>query len=291
MRVPALVLCLLLIAGCVKREEEPPQESAKPTETTETEAPAPEPVDLPPAQMTPEFRRAAEFFEQAGERMNDGRYADAERLMQQALALNPTEPEYHARHGHALSRLNRYEEAFRAFRQALEGAPVSRRQELNELAAGQAFRVAGRAHRVGDMERARKFGEYAIEHNPALHHAWMLMGHLHWSEGHNTEAAAAFEKASQLRTGALRDEAVFRKGQALHAGLDFEGALAAYNQVITNGYREHDVYGWRGQVLAALGRNDEAIRDFHRAIEFATSSAARAEFEQDLKTLIEQEQE
>jgi tetratricopeptide (TPR) repeat protein len=287
MRMLFLLLTLLLVSACVKREDEP--EPTPEAITPQSETPA-APVVEPEVTAPRTSRRAEGFFDQAGEQMTAGRYAEAANLMQRALELHPSEPEYNARHGHALARLNRHEEAYNAFVKAMDGAPIQRSQELRELAAAQAYRVATRAHRGNDNARAMRFTEHAIDLNPALHQAWMLKGNLLWLQDSHDEAAAAYEQASLLRSGALRDEAILRMGQARHAGGHFEAAVEAYSTAIGNGYREHDIFGWRGQALAALGRYDDATRDFHRAIEHATSSAARAEFEKDLQSLVEQEQ-
>jgi len=274
--------CLLLLAACGSGYE--PETNADKRDTAPVEPV--EQVERPDTAVDDaNKRRAAELFARAGDAILEQRLPEAAEVMELAVELDPTNGEYHARHGHVLEKLLRFGDAREAFLTAARYESGRNRAELESRAAAASHHMARRAYIDGNNRPALEHIRDSLKLNPASGEAWLMKGFILFNMDEGEDAVEAFGHAADILPGAQRNEALFWLGMSHHRLEQFEQADAAYTRAIEAGYRAGDIYGWRGRVRADLGRRAEAIHDLNRAIDLASGHVAREEFRQDVADL------
>ncbi len=200
-----------------------------------------------------------------------GRWEEALAAMQRAAVLDPRDSNMPVEIGETYASLQRYDEAERHFKRALElapenypaevdiallalnrdGDPEPLRRVTHRIDAALSFMVFwGRFH--GDLfARDYTAARATVAGNPddVLRTQWLyypnplLSGWIHQSSGSPAAAQAAFDSAGTILEAELAER--------------------------PEDYRKH---GALGHALAGLGRKDEAIRSGRRAIELLPAS-------------------
>ena len=157
-----------------------------------------------------------------------------------------------------LSKLGRNEEAIVAAKEGLKQSPSS---------VQLMFAVANLSILTGQLDQAQQHAELALKLEPGQSHETLARI---WAERRNFARAEQEGKlALQTEhdpTGALMTLGLIRKQQG-----DLQGALGYFDQALARAvakghHRIPNLHFYRGDVLARLGRNEEAEREFRQEI-------------------------
>ncbi len=154
-------------------------------------------------EKNPEKPRDAYTFYRIGEAfLQKGEAGKALIFFEEALALRPAHPPFHEKRGVALTALQRYAEAERAFLTALSldsWLPVS----LNNLGYLKAIR--------GNFDEAEHLYREALRLNPDYARAWLNLGALLLQKGQKAQSRAALERCLSLEPGMSEAELALKK--------------------------------------------------------------------------------
>ena len=157
-----------------------------------------------------------------------------------------------------LSKLGRNEEAIVAAKEGLKQSPSS---------VQLMFAVANLSILTGQLDQAQQHAELALKLEPGQAHETLARI---WAERRNFARAEQEGKlALQTEhdpTGAMMTLGLIRKQQG-----DLQGALGYFDQALARAvakghHRIPNLHFYRGDVLARLGRNEEAEREFRQEI-------------------------
>jgi tetratricopeptide (TPR) repeat protein len=183
-----------------------------------------------------------------------GRLEDALGCYDQALALEPGNPDLHYNRATALQALGRFDAALAGYDAALALHPNDPEARNNR---GVALKALGR------FEAALDSFELAIAMVPGYADAHNNRGNVYIEMQRFDEALACYDTVVAL--GAASGETHFNRGRVLQ-GRDEEAALAAYGQAIGLDPRLAKAYNNRALILRRMKRLDEALRDYEMAI-------------------------
>lgn len=176
------------------------------------------------------------------------------RLLDRALALQPSLAPAHYARGIALQSVNRLGDALQSYTSVLALEPAHAMTHYN---MGVLLQGMGR-----NEEAAQSYGA-AAQAQPDYGDALFNLGVVLNLLGRFGEAADAFDK---LLKQAPRDpQAWFNSGLAHYWNGNFERSLAAIDQALSLAPRSPDARCARAMVLEALGRPDDAARDYEQA--------------------------
>jgi protein O-GlcNAc transferase len=184
-----------------------------------------------------------------------GQLVDAERLFRQAIALRPSSPEGFNNLGSVLQQQGRAAEAIAAHRHAIALKPD---YPAAHLALGNALK------QQGDLDGALAAYRQALKLRPAFAEACNNIGVVLQRQGKRDEALAAYRNAVTLQPA--YGEAHFNLGVILHETHELAAAAAAYRQAIALRPDVADAYNNLGTVLQDHGVLGEAIAAFDEAI-------------------------
>ena len=145
-----------------------------------------------------------------------GRYADAARALERAVALSPRHVAAQFKLALAYIRTGRDGDAARVLERVLQDEPANFRA-LHNLAAI--------AYRRGDLDRAAALERQALALQPDYPEAWNTLGAIHLLRRQPAEAVTALERAT--RAGPTNAQAFRNLGLARRALGDAAGAAAA----------------------------------------------------------------
>jgi len=258
-------------------------------------APAPRPVpgnqpavnQPAPDSSAADRRRARELYDQATAKIHAYDNTAAAELAAQAVKLDPENGEYHEQLGYAYEKLGRYDDARDSYLRAAELLDGQSRARCRSHVAWNCHMLALAAIKKGDNEQAVRHLRVSLEHNPAGTDVWLLLGDTQMTLKDYAAAAEAFAGAAGIALGEQRYLAMSRQGQALVYAGDNEAAHTVLSALIDEGAFGFEAYGWRAYANLALGRKDEAERDFMQAVQRTTDREKRAEYEAALKAIAE----
>ncbi|GEM_PF-5601311 len=121
--------------------------------------------------------------------LEGGRYAEAKKRYEKALAFMKEAEDAWTRKGDVLRKEGRYKEAIEAYNRALQINPL-----IKEAWLGKGITY----HKLGETHKALKCYKNAIQLDPRYASAWNNLGQLYMSVGKNLEALKCFEKATAL---------------------------------------------------------------------------------------------
>jgi protein O-GlcNAc transferase len=258
---------------------------SKPEASSGADSP-PQPTALHPAALQ-ESRR----LKQTGDAsLRAGKYLDAARSYQSALAINPGLHEAHYSLGNALLQLGQPSEAAACYRRALAIKPDFIEAHCNLGAALQM---------LGQLDAAATSLRRALELNSNLHEVHYNLGNVLIQLGRLDEAATCLRRALAIKPGFVEahcnlgnllrelgqpDEAVdhFRRalrsrpdlyeahsnlGCALQTLGQLEGAAESFRRALRLKPAFYQAHSNLGSALMARGQLDEAISCFRRALE------------------------
>lgn len=158
-----------------------------------------------------------------------------------------------------------------------KGREISRLQPVNPRAAKE-FESAMRALRLGGpeaTETAKARLEAALEIDPKIWEAWHDLGVIHYKEGDDDAAAAAFSKALEVNrdhtpTLLARAEAYRRAGRKKDARSDYEAALRGSDEDDPN---RRDSAARLASLLRDGGDYDDAVSVLRDTVRLNGASA------------------
>jgi len=184
------------------------------------------------------------------------KYEEALKAYEKAIEFNAEYADAWVGKGTVLFRLERYEEALKAYEKAIE------------FNAEYVFAWAGKGAVLSELKRyeeALKAYEKAIELNPEYVYAWVGKGAVLSRLERYEDALKAHEKAIELNP-----EYVYAwagKGTVLSGLKTYEEALKAYEKAIALNLKYAGAWAGKGNVLFRLERYEEALRALEKAIE------------------------
>jgi predicted O-linked N-acetylglucosamine transferase (SPINDLY family) len=182
-------------------------------------------------------------------------YGEAVRLIDAALAINPTVAAAHNNRGNALKDLGETAQALASFDRALALKPDY---------AEACYNRANLLRERGRFEEAVASYDRALALRPdypdALNNRGSALKELERFE----EALASFDRALELKPDYA--EAWFNRGNALHELQRFEDALASCDKAIALRRDFVEALNNRANALKSLRRFDEAIEGYDRAL-------------------------
>jgi eukaryotic-like serine/threonine-protein kinase len=204
---------------------------------------------------------------------NSGRYGEAVQELQRALAIRPNDDEARRYLGKALAALDRTDEAVAEWRKALTVRP-NNWQALADM--GRALFVKGR------LTEAEAAYRQLIALNPDN-----VIGHqglgtvLHRLE-RIPEALESYERATAITPAS---QTLSNMGTLYYERREYGKAVEAYRRAIALRPNSAPTHRNLGDLLAQLGRKDEALAAYERAVELA--DAAREVNPADAQNLAE----
>ena len=232
------IIIVVLLAGCGGGggQEEPP-----------TSAPAATPIPS-----------ADDHMDQAMEYVEQGQYEKAIAELNQAIELEPDNPDAHRNLGTVYGKLNQWEKAATAYEQAIELDPDF----------GEAYGdLVGAYFYLERVPEAIEVGEKAIELAPDYAMAYNNLGVVYGSQGQIDTAIALFEQGIQADPGCA--DAHYNLGFAYESLEQLDAAIAQYQEAVRADPNYLDAYENMGTVYARQGRLEEAIAEFETFLQLA----------------------
>jgi len=177
-----------------------------------------------------------------------GRFEEALRLIDRAIARKPDEAACHANRGKALAGLGRLPEALASYDRAVALAPAYPEAHLNR---GNALRALGR------NEQALVSYDRALELAPAYAEAHSNRGNALMDLRRLSEALASYDRAIELKPGLA--SAYVNRGAALIEARRLTEALASLDQAIGLAPGHAEAHSNRALALLRLGRLEDAL--------------------------------
>ena len=184
-----------------------------------------------------------------------GRLDEAHRLLSQALAINPRSAEALSNHANVLNALHRFAEALASCDQALTIKPDSA-ELLNNRGAALAT--------LTRYEEALASYDQALAIKPDLVDALYNRGTALAATARYDEALGSFDRALAIRP--RYPEALYSRGLALRNLERYEDALASFDQVLAVKPVHLDALYNRGIALQFLQRYEEALASYAQAL-------------------------
>lgn len=189
---------------------------------------------------------------------------------QEAIALQPDEPDAHYNLAAALANLNRLDEAIREYKKTLKLQPNNAVAKNN---LGNTYLLKG------DLEKAMAYCREALQLDPDFAEAHYNISNILFLRGRSDEATTELQAAVASRPD--YQEAQYALGAVLAQRGRFDEAIEAYQKALTpQPPFAADVHYALGMALAADNRVDEAAEHFREALKLRLSfPAARYELE------------
>ena len=192
-----------------------------------------------------------------------GRLDDAERLIGEAVKVNPSSPDAVYNWGCVLTKLQRPEEALACFDAALKTKP-------DYLEA-----LVNRANVLGALSRhdeALSNLDRVVALKPQIAEAWNNRAAVLVTLNRLEEAVKSYDRGLALRANNL--EARKSRGAILQLLGRLEEAADNFDQAIALAPGDADLLGGRADLLLQLGRNEEAIAYYDRFLALRPGEAA-----------------
>ena len=193
---------------------------------------------------------------------SDADFQDALAHLNEALRLNPRDPEAHNNMGGALQRLGRYQDALREHEEALRLNPALVEARYNAGVCQQA---------LGHLEQARAEYAAAVRAQPDYAMAHYNLGTALTQLGRTMEAESAFTTAIRLAPGFAPAHdglavILLRTGRIPDAVTEFKTATRIQPDYAPSHYK-------LALTLANAGLNEEALDEFAQAVHYAPAAA------------------
>ncbi|MBL8137239.1 MAG: tetratricopeptide repeat protein [Acidobacteria bacterium] len=204
---------------------------------------------------------------------NSGRYGEAVQELQRALAIRPNDDEARRYLGKALAALDRTDEAVAEWRKALAVRP-NNWQALSDM--GRALFAKGR------LVEAEAAYRQLIERNPDNVIGHQGLGTVLHRLKRIPEALASYERATAITPAA---QTLSNMGTLYYERREYGKAVEAYRRAIALRPNSAPTHRNLGDLLTQIGRRDEALAAYQRAVELA--EAAREVNPADAQNLAE----
>jgi tetratricopeptide (TPR) repeat protein len=198
-----------------------------------------------------EWRDGDELAEEARRHLEDGRLAEAEAALRQALVRNPDRPEWHFHLGRLLEQTDRAREAREEY---------LRCHELDPGAPEPLLAAASVEEDIGDTASAIRFVEKAVALDRECDESHAHRIRLLAAAGRHDEARDAFYEAQEFV-----DSPAFSM-IAMASGLEEQGDLAraawCYREALRHDPSMHGARTVYARCLAAQGEHPKALQNF-----------------------------
>ncbi len=192
-----------------------------------------------------------------------GRIEEARTKFEAALKLDPFLPWAHHGLATCLATTDRLDEAAKAYRRALDLNPNFWRSYEP---------LSGVLMRLGRASEAEPLLRKLVVTRPGEASAWITLGKLEAFRTRYGEAAAAFEKALEIRPN--NDEALRLLAFTLRKGDRLDKALEIYSRMLERNPKDYAIHIALGEVNERLGENAVAAGYFEKAAELAPAGSA-----------------
>lgn len=187
-----------------------------------------------------------------------GQSETAVRLIQAAIAANPSNAGFHNNLGNALQAQGNFAEAITAYHKALELQPSD---------ADAQFNLGSALERLEKYQQAEDCYRRVIALEPAMAEAHNNLGTTLQGQGKLSEAAESYRKAIAIAPKFA--QAHSNLGNALREQGDFEGAIASYSTALSSKPDYAEAHYNLGNVFLEAGRLQEAAVSYQKAIELS----------------------
>lgn len=184
----------------------------------------------------------------------EGRFAEAVKIYEQALRLDPTDAVAHYNLGNVLIAQDKLNEAVRHFQEAVRIYPDYAEAHSN---LGAAFASQS------DFENAVREFRRALELSPSLAEARYNLGKILAKQGHPEEALDQFQKTLELNPNA--SEVHLQMGRVLAVQGYFDKAIHQFQEALRIQPESAEAHANLSQILALTGKKDEARMHYQEA--------------------------
>jgi len=219
------------------------------------------------------YMNLSEAWQWKGQLLEDmGRYEEAIEALDNATEADPNSARDWSQKGFLLaSQLGRYEEAIQSYNHALEidpenaGALVGKGDVLCSLGS---YQEAGQLYDKAILAIQQK-----NQNSYKLADAWYGKGESQRKQGRYEEALQAYDKAIEINTSHVQDAQIGRAAVLEHMGRQKEAlaacnqSLADYERIAKDNPKRADIWLGLGNALAGLGRYEEAVEAYNKAID------------------------
>ncbi|MBN2383263.1 tetratricopeptide repeat protein [bacterium] len=202
------------------------------------------------------------------------KYEQADRLYQEALALNPKHGTIHNNYGILLQIQKRWDEALSHFQQAAElyTDPQNKALAVNNI--GMNYDIQG------DYDQAKIYYQKSLEINPEYYEANLNLGTIYFVNNELPQAIASFEKTLQI---IQKSTANFNKSAAVQNTSQFlalcylkTNETGKAEQIVNNllqidPFNERN-YSLMGDVFSKKGQLEQAQTSYMKALNFNANS-------------------
>jgi tetratricopeptide (TPR) repeat protein len=158
--------------------------------------------------------------------------------------------------------------ARRSFKQNLEAAT------LNPADASAHYNLGLLYYQRGEYEPANKAFQRALEIDPQETDAHYQLGRIAREQGNLNEAIAHFEKVVRLAPNHSQYEIWRETGLVYYAAGQYPDALAMLDKFLAQRPSDAEARYWRGQTLAQLGHEVEAVEEMQTCVETVRTAPA-----------------
>lgn len=229
--------------------------------------------------MTPDEARAGQSRDalaRARDLRRDGKLEAAITEGELAAELDPANGMAFAWLGDAYTEAGRHLEAARAHRQAARLAKDERDRADQTYRAGGASRAVARAAFArGHYKMAAEHARDAVKANELDAEARRVLADSLFHAGLHAEARPEYQRLADESAAARRQENLYWVGVCGLYLKEYDAAEAVFSTLIKEGYKDGDVYLWRGRCRFSRGDRAGARQDLRLAMEFATSDEQR----------------
>ena len=206
-------------------------------------------------------REALNYFRQGYDLYQEGRYEEAADLFRQALRVNPMFSDAHDYLARCYFRLGKTEEYVREREESVKLEGSSREK------AWQYYQIGYELFSWGETEKALQMLEKAINEDPSLADAHLLLGEIYGDKGNWAKSREHYLRALEELEGESRGAALWGAAVASFHLEDWAESLSLLNElVVSHPYGEfiEEAEVMRMEALVREGNYEEAQRSFQQ---------------------------
>ncbi|MFA5503944.1 MAG: tetratricopeptide repeat protein, partial [Vulcanimicrobiota bacterium] len=225
--------------------------------------------------------------------LEKGEYEKALSDAEEAVRLNPYLGASYLTRGYAYIRARGdYEKGIADYTKAIELDHEEAKRRGKKISFFYAYVARADAYReIGELEKALKDADQAIEINPAYHLAFFSRGKIHQALGNAAQAAADFDKGVELVAKAKAAEAHTARAWLHMEQKKYDQAVVSYEEALKLEPDSSEAYRGLANVYRAQKKYDKALEAYDKALSLAPSDpyaySARAGLKIDMKKWAE----
>jgi tetratricopeptide (TPR) repeat protein len=187
------------------------------------------------------------------------RYEQAKSDIDESLKISPNNSHSLARLGEVQLSLGDVEGALKSFQRSVDVNPSD----------GSAFAGLGEAlFRLSDFDKAENATITSLNLYPENVRAWMVMADISHAKGKEDWAAYYKQTAEDIAVSGLTMPE-YAKALSVHRIFAYDRALPLYDSAVLKYPDKSVIWAGRGEVLKNLGRYEESLKSYDRAVELS----------------------